>query len=232
MAENINQTAVENVAQKKDKASTLGFVEIAEIRDSVVILREGQLRGIIAISSANFALKSSSEKEMIIGNFQGVLNSLEFPIQILVQSRKLDLNPYIEKLKQLEDKQENDLLRIKMQEYIEYIKQMITEVNIMNKDFYIVVGFEPVTLKDGLFGRFFRSLNPTNFIKMKRETFIKNRKILMSRVDQVASRFGSLDLKINLLSTEQIIALFYNSYNPDTVESIRLRDVSSIDVQL
>ena len=105
----------------KTKISTLGFVEINEIRDSVIVLREGQMREVLAVSSANFALKSSQEQEIIIGTFQGVLNSLEFPIQILVQSRRLDLNPYIEKLKQLEDKQSNDLLRVKMQEYIEYI---------------------------------------------------------------------------------------------------------------
>ena len=213
-----------------NKSSTLGFVEISEIRDSVIILREGQMRAVLAVSSANFALKSSEEKEMIIGTFQGVLNSLEFPIQILVQSRRLDLNPYIEKLKQLEDTQTNDLLRAKMQEYIEYIKEMLSTINIMNKDFYVIVGYEPISLKDGLFGRFFRALNPTRIIKQKQEDFIRNRKLLMSRTDKVGSSFGSLDLKVDILNTEQLIALIYNSYNPDTLESIRLRDVSSIDV--
>lgn len=219
-------------SQKPSKVSTLGFVEISEIRDSVLILREGQMRSVLAVSSANFALKSSQEQEIIIGTFQGVLNSLEFPIQILVQSRRLDLNPYIEKLKQLEDQQKNDLLRVKMQEYIEYIKEMLHEVNIMNKEFYVIAGYEPVSLKDGLFGRFFRALNPTRIIKQKQEDFVRNRKLLMSRMDQVTSRMGGLDLKVELLGTEQLIALIYNSYNPDTLESIRLRDVSSIDVEL
>jgi hypothetical protein len=113
------------------KASTLGFVEIAEIRDGILVLREGQLRAVIAVSSANFALKSTEEQNSIIGQFQSILNSLDFPIQILVQSRKLNLDPYIEKLKQLEYEQENDLLRIKMQEYIEYIQQMLDQINIM-----------------------------------------------------------------------------------------------------
>jgi hypothetical protein len=212
------------------KSSTLGFVEISEIRDSTIILREGQMRAVLAVSSANFALKSNEEKEMIIGTFQGVLNSLEFPIQILVQSRKLDLNPYIEKLKQLEDTQTNDLLRAKMQEYIEYIKEMLSTINIMNKDFYVIVGYEPVSLKEGVFGRFFRALNPTRIIKQKQEDFIRNRKLLMSRADKVGGTFAGLDLKVDLLNTEQLIALIYNSYNPDTLESIRLRDVSSIDV--
>jgi hypothetical protein len=212
------------------KTSTLGFVEVSEIRDSVIILREGQMRAIIAVSSANFALKSSSEQEVIIGTFQGILNSLDFPIQILVQSRRLDLNPYIEKLRQLEDQQLNDLLRVKMQEYIEYIKEMLHEVNIMDKNFYIIAGYEPLSIKDGMFGRFFRALNPTKVIKQKQEDFVRNRKLLMSRMDQVASRMSGLDLKVDMLSTEQLIALLYNSYNPDTLESIRLKDVGSIDV--
>lgn len=220
----------ESSKQSTTKSSTLGFVEVGEIRDSVLILREGQLRAIITVSSANFALKSAQEQEMIMGTFQGVLNSLEFPIQILVQSRKLDLTSYIEKLKEIEDKQTNDLLRVKMQEYIEYIGQMLREVNIMNKDFYVIVGYEAVTLKDGLFGRFFRALNPTRMIKQKQEDFLRNRKLLMGRADQVASKLAGLDLQVDILNTEQLIALLYNSYNPDLLESIRLRDVGDIDI--
>lgn len=213
------------------KFSSLAFVEVAEIRDSVLILREGQMRGILAVSSANFALKSNNEQESIIQTFQGILNSIEFPFQILVQSRKLDLNPYIEKLRQLEDKQNNDMLRLKMQEYIEHIKLMSNEVNIMDKKFYIIVGFEPVTLREGIFGKFLRALNPTRFIKQKQEEFIKNKKILISRIEQIMSRMGSLDLKIEMLNTEQIITLMYNSYNPDTIESIRLSDVSALEIE-
>jgi hypothetical protein len=221
-----------NSNSSKQKNSTLSFVEISEIRDSSLILREGQMRAVIAVSSANFALKSVQEQEIIIGAFQGILNSIDFPIQILVQSRRLDLSSYIDKLKHIEDNLTNDLLRIKMQEYVEYIKQMLQEVNIMNKDFYVIVGYEPVSLKNGIFGRFLRALNPSRAIKQKQEDFLKNRKLLMTRTDAVASRFASLDLKVNLLNTEQLIALMYNSYNPDILESIRLRDVSSIDIQL
>ena len=212
------------------KNSTLNFVEIAEIRDSTIVLREGQMRGILAVSSANFALKSAEEQEQIIGTYQGILNSLEFPIQILVQSRKLDLTNYLDKLKVIEDTLTNDLLRDKMQEYQIYIKELLSEVNIMNKDFYIIVGYEAVSLKSGGISSFLRALSPTKIIKQKQEEFIANRKNLMSRVDQVASRFGSLDLKINLLNTEQLIALMYNSYNPDTNNPIRLEDVAKFDI--
>lgn len=216
---------------KLSKASTLAFVEISEVRDDVLVLREGQMRAVVAVSSANFALKSGEEQQSIIGAFQNVLNSLDFSLQILVQSRKLNLDPYIEKLQQLEDQQQNDLLRIKMQEYIEYIKEMLNQINIMKKDFYIVVGWDPKSLKVGIMASLMRALNPTVIIKQKREDFIRNRKLLMQRVEQVSSRFSGLDLKVNLLNTEQLIALMYNSYNPDTLESIRLRDVGQLDIE-
>ena len=215
---------------KQTKSSSLAFVEVAEIRDNVLVLKDGQYRAVLAVSSANFALKSNEEQQLIINTFQGVLNSLDFPMQILVQSRRLNLDPYIEKLRQLEDQQTNDLLRVKMQEYIEYIKELLHEVNIMKKDFYIILGYEPANFKTGLFSGFARALNPTRIIKQKNEDFLRNRKFLMGRTDQIASRFGSLDLKVDMLSTEQLIALMYNSYNPDTLDSVRIRDVGKLDV--
>lgn len=210
--------------------STVGFIQVGEILDDTLVLKDGRLRAIIAISSANFALKSNQEQQIIINNFQGILNSLDFEIQILVQSRKLNLDPYISSLRELEDKQTNDLLRIKMQEYIEYIKQMLDQINIMKKDFYIVIGYESIKDKIGFFASFLNALQPTRVIKKKREDFIKDRNMLMQKVDQVVSRFSSLDLKVDLLNTEQLIALMYNSYNPDTLNSIRLKNVADLDI--
>jgi hypothetical protein len=214
----------------KNKASTLDFLEVAEVRDRTIILREGQMRTVLACSSTNFALKSLQEQDIIIGAFQGVLNSLEFPVQILMQSRKIDLSVYIKKLQQLEYTQNNDLLRVKMQEYIQYIQEMLREVNIMKKDFYVMVQYDPVSLNDTLFGRFWRALNPSSGIQQKNEEFVENQKLLLARADQMASKLAQLDLKVQILDTEQIIALLYNAYNPDTLESIRLRDVSNLNL--
>jgi len=217
-------------APASTNASTLSFMEVAEVRDGIMVLREGQLRAVLGISSANFALKSSKEQDMLIGAFQGALNSLDTPIQILVQSRKIDLNNYIEKLKVLENDQTNDLLKVKMQEYIEYIQEMLQQINIMSKEFYIIVGYDPVSLKDDLFGKFFRSLNPTSYIRQDQEVFMKNKQQIQSRAEGIVSKFSGLDLKVRILKTEEIIALMYNSYNPDTLESIRIRDTSELDI--
>jgi hypothetical protein len=213
-------------------SSSLTFVEVSEVREDIVVLREGQMRSVLAISSANFALKSQAEQDIIINTFQGLLNSLDFSLQILVQSRKLDLGRYIESLKEKEVNQQNDLLRVQMMEYIDHLEHMVDAVNIMSKNFFVIVGHEPISLRDGLFGNFFRALNPTRVIRQKQEEFVKNRAILMQKVEQTASKFSSLGLKVSLLNTEQLIVLLYNSYNPDVMDSIRLRDVSSIDVAI
>jgi hypothetical protein len=216
---------------KAQKNSTLSFLEIAEIRDSVCILKENEMRAVIAVSSANFALKSYEEQNKIIGAFQGILNSIDFPIQICLQSRKLDLNSYIDRLKQLEYQQKNDLLRVKMQEYVSYIESLLNEYNIMNKDFYVVVGFEPIKVKEDLLTQVQRIFQPVKYIRQEREEFLNNRKQLMSRIDNVASKLSSLDLKTEVLNTEQLIALYYNSYNIDVGNFIKLGKISDLNIE-
>lgn len=216
---------------KTQKTSTLAFLEIAEIKDSVCILKENEMRSVIAVSSANFALKSYEEQNKIIGAFQGILNSIDFPIQICLQSRKLDLNTYLDKLKQLEYQQKNDLLRVKMQEYVAYIEALLQEYNIMNKDFYVVVGLEPIKVKEDIFTQIKKVFQPVKYIRQEREEFLNNRKMLMSRIDNVAGKLSSLDLKTEVLSTEQLIALYYNSYNIDSGNYVKLGKISDLNIE-
>jgi hypothetical protein len=230
MAKEAPKVDVTKTQTKAQKASTLDFLEIAEIRDSVAILKESEMRAVVAVSSANFALKSYEEQNKIIGAFQGILNSIDFPIQIVLQSRKLDLNTYLDKLKNLEYQQKNDLLRVKMQEYVSYIESLLNEYNIMNKDFYVVVGFEPVKIKDDVLTQIRKIFQPVKYIKMDREEFLNNRKQLMSRIDNIASKLSSLDLKTEVLNTEMLIALYYNSYNIDVGNYIKLGAISDLNI--
>lgn len=215
----------------QERASTLDFMQVDEIRDSVVVLKEGQMRAILSVSSANFALKSTKEQDVIISTFQGVLNSLEEPIQIVVQSRKLDLTNYIDRLKRLEDEQTNDLLKLKMQEYITYIQQMIQQINIMSKQFYVMVGFEPIQINNDTFSRLQRVFSPARFVRQDEEKFKHNRGIVMSKAENLAGKLRQLDLNVRILKTEEIIGLMYNSYNPDTLESVRISDVGALDLE-
>jgi hypothetical protein len=218
------------VVTQQNQLSSLNFLEVAEIRNGVIVLKEKQMRMILSVSSANFALKSTKEQDIIINTFQGVLNSLEEPVQILVQSRKIDLTNYIDRLKKLEEEQKNDLLKVKMQEYITYIQQMIQQINIMSKQFYVIVGYDPILLKNDIFSKFMKSLNPARYYREDEEKFNTNRQTLVSRADQVAAKFRQLDLTVNVLKTDQLIALVYNSYNPDTLESIKLENIDTYDL--
>ncbi len=119
------------------------FVPIKEIRDGVIIMKDNSLRSVIMTSSVNFALKGADEQEAIIMQFQNFLNSINFSIQIFMQSRRLDIKPYITLLESVLKEQRNDLLKIQTREYINFIKTFTDQVNIMNKSFFVVVSYEP-----------------------------------------------------------------------------------------
>ena len=119
------------------------FVQIKEIRDGVVVLKDGSLRMVLMASSLNFALKSNDEQAAIISQYQNFLNSLDFSIQIFIQSRPININPYIDFLKETEKNQSNELIQIQTREYTEFIKTLVETANIVTKNFYIVVPFNP-----------------------------------------------------------------------------------------
>src|SRR6185369_3779482 len=119
--------------------STQSFLRMSEIKNDTVVVDDGTMRAILAVSSTNFDLKSQDEQNSIIFNFQRFLNSLDFPVQILMQSRKMEIGGYLEKLRRLAEKQTNELLRVQTVEYVEFISRLIENASIMNKNFYIVV---------------------------------------------------------------------------------------------
>src|SRR5580704_5657326 len=126
--------------KNKDAVSTTqGFLRIAEIKSDTVVMDDGTLRAILGVSSTNFDLKSQEEQNGIIFGFQRFLNSLEFPVQILMQSRKMEIGGYLEKLKHMAEKQTNELLRVQTGEYVEFISRLIENASIMNKNFYVIV---------------------------------------------------------------------------------------------
>src|SRR3990167_1925078 len=132
------------MAETKQKAAaTQNFVPVKEIRDGIMIIKDGSLRAVLMASSLNFALKSADEQQGILLQFQNFLNSLEFPTQIFIQSRKLDIRPYIALLETRYKAQLDDLMRIQVREYIDFIKSFTENVNIMSKNFFIVVSYSP-----------------------------------------------------------------------------------------
>ncbi len=200
----------------KTAASTQKFVEIQDIKDDIVILKNGGLRAVCIASSINFELKGSEEQQALIGRFQGFLNSLDFPLQILVNSRKLDIEPYLENLKKLAKTQQNELLRAQITEYIEFIRKFVEMTDIMNKSFYLIVPYNPAGAKEEkLLDKIKYIVKPQKTTqKMTPEKSKEYKEQLMQRVVHITGGLIGLEIKTTLLNTKQLIRLFYEFYNP------------------
>lgn len=213
--------------------STLRFVDVSEIRDGVVMLRNGSLRAILGVSSINFDLKSTDEQEGIILQFQGFLNSLDFPAQFLITSRRLNIQPYLETLTKHESGQTNELLRIQIAEYKDFIENLTRVSNIMSKRFYVVVPFFPIEAnKKSFFDTLSAAVNPQKTIIYKQELFETYKNQLFQRVEHISSGLSGTGLRMILLKTEEVIELLHNSYNPNLFATDILKGLENVDVKM
>lgn len=202
---------------------TQAFVPIKEVRDGFAILNDGTMRALIMVSSVNFALKSKDEQQAILFQFQNFLNSLDFSVQIFIQSRRLDIKPYIALLENRLKDQPSDLLKIQTQEYINFIKDFTEKTSIMTKSFFVVVPYSPQALqKGGSFGFGKKSKNTEQF-KKDEEQFEENRAQLEERIAVVDQGLSRSSLRVVKLGTEELVELFYKEFNPgDTEKPIQL----------
>lgn len=211
-------------------ASVQNYLEISEIKDNVVILKNGSLRAVLMVSSVNFALKSIDEQDAIIYRYQSFLNSLDFSIQIVINSRKLNIDTYLDVLRDEEKKQTNDLLRMQISSYVDYINGLVKMANIVTKTFYIVVPFSMAEAKgENVQSRVSALANAAQIIA-GREAFEKYRDQLFQRVDHIVENLSGAGLRMTMLSTQELIELYYNVYNPEAVEKKGLADVEDIDL--
>lgn len=193
------------------------FVPITEIRTGVVVLKDGSMRAVLLASSLNFALKSQDEQEAIILQFQNFLNSLGFPIQIFIESRDLDIRPYIALLEEQYTLQTTDLMKIQTREYIEFIKRFVENVNIMSKRFFIVVPYTSAVIKGaenvkGLLTR--RGGTESNATRGELEAFEERRSQLEQRLSVVEQGLSRAGIRVARLGTEELVELYYKIFNP------------------
>lgn len=219
--------------RQRTKHSAQQYLDIAEIRDGVVILRDGSFRAILMASSLNFALKSEEEQSAIVYGFQDFLNSLDFPVQILVTSRRIDITPYLQELNQREEVQTSELMKIQLQEYREYIKELVKVSNVMTKNFYVVIPFAPSAAKEeSATTRFTKSIRVRGgFAPLTPTEFTRYKDQLWQRVDQVATNLRGIGVRIVPLNTQEIIELFYALYNPDAARSQHLPPVEDLQME-
>ncbi len=205
---------------------TQSFVPVKEIRNGIITLKDGSYRGILICSSVNFGLKSEDEQKAIIGGFQTFLNTLDFSVEIVVQSRKMDIRPYLTLLQQKEKDQQTELLRLQLREYMSFIRSFTENVNIMTKSFYVVVPYSPsgTTNAKNVVGKLFGnkkndSIKTTDGDAVSDEYRVQ----LDQRLGLISSGLGSSGIRATPLGTEEVIELLYRSFNPGELENpIRL----------
>lgn len=207
---------------QQQTSATQQFIEIESIQNEIVKLKNGGLRKILLVSGINFELKSEEEQGMIIYTFQGFLNSLDFSMQFFIHSRKLNIDGYLQKLEERENQETNDLLKNQIVEYREFIKSFVSQNAIMEKNFFLAVPYDPVQIPTGglaitekikgLFG------GSKNIVEQTGKTPEEKMGQLNQRVDQVLGGLNQIGLRAVILNDAELTELFYNLYNPESIE--------------
>lgn len=223
---------------KSNPNSTQNALQVAEVRDGIVIMNDGSYRSVIMVKSINFDLMSAQEREAVENSYQGFLNSLYFPIQIFIHSRKVDLGPYIQKLDKIRTEHENMLLSMLMSDYITYMSQLSLQTNIMDKSFYIVIPYFPtIDVQKALAASkgLVKGLSSIFSSKEHHVTINENdleaaKAELRNRVQSVLSGLLQCNIQGLPLDTQELIELYYDAYNPDTATRQELKNFDSLSV--
>ncbi len=216
---------------KTGGASTQNYVDVEAIRDGAVVLKNGALRAVLLVSSINFDLKSSQEQDAIIAQYQAFLNALDFPIQVVVSSKRFNIAPYLEKIESQVSVGQSELLRMQIAEYQDFIANLAEVANIMSKTFYIVVPFSPSEDKDsGMFGSLKGMFGGKRSVALRDDLFQTYRSQLMQRVDHIIASIGGTGVHTAPLNTEELIELMYNSYNPSLFTALSLKNTNALEV--
>ena len=203
------------------------IINIEEIRDGVLVLKDGTLKVVLMASSLNFALKSADEQTAVILQYQNFLNSLDFSVQFFAQSRKINIEPYLDTLKEAKEKQTNELMQIQISEYIEFIRTFVKASNIVNKNFYVVVPFTPPAFETkefsaGTLKTIFRSIwgskKTPEELALSPQKFEEYKNQLWQRMENVTTGLVRAGVRAVPLNTEELIELFYGLYNPGELE--------------
>lgn len=198
-------------------APTQNFVPIKDVKDNIVILKNGKMCMILLASSINFALKSSDEQKAILQQFQSFLNTLDFSLQIYIQSRRLNIEPYIAQLKLQEDNQPNDLMRVQLREYMDFVRRFTKEVDVMTKNFFVVVTYTPSAINAKKSILSFLGGGGSSASTVDEKGFDENRSQLEQRVNLVEEGLARVGVRTTPLANEELVELFYHIFNPRDV---------------
>ncbi len=224
------------VKTKNSPNSTQNTLQIAEVRDGIVIMNDGSYRCVVMVKSINFDLMSPQEQEAVEYSYQGFLNSLYFQIQIFIRSRKVDLRPYIDRLDKIRSEHDNMLLALLMEDYIAYMGALSQQTNIMDKNFYVVIPFfpfiekqKPLTQNKNFLSGITKLFDKTDQHIVINEADLEAAKTeLRNRVQAVLSGLQQCGIQGLPLDTQELIELYYDSYNPDTATRQKLKEFGNL----
>ncbi len=197
------------------RSSTQAYLDVDQVREGIVILKDGSMRMVLLVSSINFELKSELERNSIIYAYQSFLNSIDFPVQIIMQSRRLELDSYLDTLRVRLKEEGNELLKTQIDEYINFVDRLIKVANIMDKSFYIVIPH-------------YSGKGPG----AGKRNFDEEKKYLNQKVETVASGLRGVGLRAVQLDTQELIELYYSVYNPDQAKTQKLVDISQLESEI
>jgi hypothetical protein len=219
------------LAGPKPGPATQKYLDIAEIREDVVVMRDGTLRAVLLVASINFALKSEDEQQAIIQQYINFMNSLEFPLQIVIQSRKLNIEGYMDRLLEAQKSQKNELLKLQIADYRGFITELVDIGQIMQKQFFVVIPYNPLSDKNkGFWSRLGEAFQPATVVKLADKRFRERREAILQRMGIISNNLGSMGLKSVQLDTQGLIELYYRAYNPELLDSQKLRNVEDLKV--
>lgn len=220
------------MAKKSTSPATHQYLDIAEIKEDVVIMKDGTLRAVVLVSSINFALKAEVEQSALIAGYMELINSFQYPVQVVIQSRRLNMDKYLTSISELERTQKNELLKTQMKSYREFVKQLLEIGEIMTKRFYMVIPFFPYEGKQkSFFSKLKEAFIPGEVIRISRKNFDEYKNELQIRTGQVLGSLNSLGLNAVVLDTQSLIELYYNAYNPTTSASQPLVDINKLGIE-
>ncbi len=213
---------------KEQSVATQQFVDITDIKDGSIFLKNGGLRRVLIVSGINFDLKSEEEKNLILHSFQNFLNTLEFSIQFAVHSRKMNIDNYLEKLKERQEKEDNELLKNQIGEYLEFVRSFVEMNAVMAKTFFAVVPYDPIQISKAGANiintlKFWEKPIKNDEKEKEDEDIVKKIVQMNQRADIVIDGLNQMGLRTVALNDEELTELFYNLYNPETVEKKELK---------
>ena len=229
------------MAPKSNPNSSQNALQIAEIRDGIVIMNDGSFRSVIQTKAINFDLMSPEEREAVEFSYQGFLNSLYFPIQINIRSKKIDLTPYVNKLDKIRSEHDNMLLAVLMEDYINYMVTIGQQVNIMDKQFYVIIPYypsinvqNPLTASKGLLAgvQALFSKKGQGQITINENDLNKAKDELRNRVQAVLGGLMQCGVQGLPLDTQELIELYYDSYNPDTATRQKMKNFNTLNADI